>query len=430
MRMIHSNLSFILACLLCLVTISLKAQYQNVRIDKGKGGLFTPCEPTIAIDPSNNDRMVIGAMVDRVSYSQNAGRKWRTRTLKSGFGVFGDPHVIADEGSFYYFHLSDPEQTGWSGKMVLDRIVCQKTFNGKKWNGGAYTAHNPPNQHDRPSAVFDPHSGNIYLVWIQYDRFGSQDPGHQSNIMFSYSDDRGRTWQPPSRINELSGSCLGDESTVSNPTITASADGSICVVWTLNDKIFFDRSDDGGISWLRNDILLVDIPGGTRYSIPEFGKATCYPVIDCDRSEGRYSGNLYVSWSDQRNGDFDTDVWLIRSENGGNTWSPPVKINNDPPGNHQFFSWFTVDQKTGYLYSVFYDRRNLEGALTNVFLGFSEDGGSTFRNEKVSAKPFETDPDIFVGDKIDISAFNNKVRPVWTQVEDRSLSIWTAIIDF
>jgi hypothetical protein len=72
-------------------------------------------------------------------------------------------------------------------------------------------------------------------------------------------------------------------------------------------------------------------------------------------------GTLYLVWSDNRNGDnvtTDTDIFLARSSDGGNTWSAPIRVNNDPVGNKkdQWFPWATV-AADGSVVVVFHDRR-------------------------------------------------------------------------
>jgi hypothetical protein len=89
----------------------------------------------------------------------------------------------------------------------------------------------------------------------------------------------------------------------------------------------------------------------------------------------------------------------------------------------------TIDQETGKLWFVFYDRRNHEDISTDVYLAVSEDGGETFTNFKVSEIPFFPDDGIFFGDYTGISAVNDVVRPVWTRLHDNQLSLYTAIVD-
>jgi hypothetical protein len=113
----------------------------------------------------------------------------------------------------------------------------------------------------------------------------------------------------------------------------------------------------------------------------------------------------------------------------GDTWSAPARVNDDPPGRQQFFTWMTVDPVTGYLWFVFYDRRNYADEQTDVWCACSRDGGNTFHNFKVSESPFFPTSNIFFGDYTGISACNQIVRPIWTRLHDGKLSAWVAIVD-
>jgi len=89
----------------------------------------------------------------------------------------------------------------------------------------------------------------------------------------------------------------------------------------------------------------------------------------------------------------------------------------------------TIDQTTGYLYFVFYDRRNYTNNNTDVYMAISKDGGNTFTNFKVSESPFLPNAGVFFGDYNNVTAHNGIVRPIWTRLVGGSLSIWTALVD-
>jgi hypothetical protein len=177
------------------------------------------------------------------------------------------------------------------------------------------------------------------------------------------------------------------------------------------------------------NVFVSDIPGGWDYSIPGIFRCNGLPVTCCDLSQGPYRGNIYINWSDQRNESGDTDIWFIKSTDGGITWSPRKRVNDDPPGKQQFFTWMTVDQKTGYIYFVFYDRRAHSDLETDVYMAVSRDGGGSFQNFRVSESPFTPSSSIFFGDYTNVIAYNNIVRPIWTRLENGLLTVWTAIVD-
>jgi hypothetical protein len=134
-----------------------------------------------------------------------------------------------------------------------------------------------------------------------------------------------------------------------------------------------------------------------------------------------------LNWSDQRNGVSNTDIWLSKSTDGGNTWSKATRVNDDNTKRQQFFTWMTIDQTNGFLYFIFYDRRNYTNDSTDVYIAVSKDGGNSFINHKISERPFLPDKDVFFGDYTNITAYNDIIRPVWTRLNNGYLSVWTDI---
>jgi hypothetical protein len=89
----------------------------------------------------------------------------------------------------------------------------------------------------------------------------------------------------------------------------------------------------------------------------------------------------------------------------------------------------TIDQTTGILYFVFYDRRNTSNNFTDVFMARSTDGGETFTNFKVSESSFNPSSSIFFGDYTNIAAMNKMVYPMWMRLDVNALTVWTAIVN-
>lgn len=390
-----------------------------------------PSEPSIAINPVNPDQVVAGAIMNSVYVSEDGGKTWTESKMESESGVYGDPCVIADwEGNIYYFSLSDPEGKGWASERLLDRIVCQVSSDGgKTWPTDSYMGLDHPKDQDKEWAIADKKTGNIYCTWTQFDLYDSKDPKDSTHILFSYSGDKGDNWSTPTRINQHGGDCLDGDQTVEGAVPAVDKDGNIYVAWSFDEKIWFDRSYDKGITWLEKDIVAADQPGGWNYDVPGINRCNGLPVTVCDVSDGPHAGTIYINWTDQRNGEDDTDVWMVKSTDQGTTWSEPIRINDDEPGAHQFLTWMTVDPVTGYLYCVFYDRRGLEGIETNVYLAYSKDGGETFTNMKISESSFKPGSMIFFGDYTNISAYEGRVRPIWARADGNTMSIWTALVE-
>ncbi len=416
----------LLAFSLAFLSASLFSQHQNILIDD-VGSFYPPEEPSIIVSPYNTNHMVAGANIDNIYTSIDGGYNWSKVNPAASSGVWGDPCIIIDtNAAYYFFHLSNPA----SGGSWIDRIVCQKKNDiNASWNDGSYMGLNPPKQQDKEWAIVDTRNNNIYVSWTEFDDYGNPDPAFKSNILFSRSLDGGDSWSTALRINEVSGDCLDDDNTTEGAVPAVGPDGEIYIAWAGPAGLVFDRSLDEGDTWLDHDIFIDDFPGGWNYSIPGIMRCNGMPITKCDLSGGDNHGTIYVNWSDQRNGPDDTDVWLTKSTDGGDTWSSPKRVNDDPPGKQQFFTWMDIDQTNGYLYFVFYDRRNYNDENTDVYMAVSKDGGETFINFKVSESPFLPWSSIFFGDYTNVSAYNDVIRPIWARLQDGELSVYTAIID-
>lgn len=432
--------TFTLLFFALLIFCNAYPQYTNVTIFT-PGLSMPPEEPSICINPKNINLLVAGANINYVSYSTNGGVNWAAQfgLSNSQYGVWGDPCIICDtNGVFYYFHLSNSVSPGY----WIDRIVCQKsTNNGVTWNNpGSYTYFNSPKEQDKEWAVVDPRNNYIYVTWTQFDNYGTTNQTDSSNILFSKTTDGGNTWVnfgssgTAKRINLLGGDCYDEDNTVEGAVPAVGPNGEIYVGWSgpkiRNSQfgIFFNKSTDGGNTWLANPLYLADQPGGWDYIISGLQRCNGLPITCCDISNSPYRGNIYINWSDSA-GPNDHDIKFIKSTNGGLNWTAPLRVNNDAPGKEQFMSWMTVDQKNGHIYIVFYDRRNYTNTATDVYVARSTDGGNTFTNFIVSSSSFTPTSGTFFGDYTNIAAYNGRVRPIWARLQG-TLSVMTALVDF
>jgi len=418
----------LLLVLFVSVNLFVFAQPENIMI----GNQGNPEEPSIFINTINPAIIMAGANINKVYLSTDTGRTWTENTLESNFGVWGDPCIISDTaGDFYFLHLANPPSD--SGHWI-DRIICQKySTNQNIWTKDTFMGleGGPDYAQDKEWIAVDKSNNNLYVTWTQFDKYGSSDTIHKSNILFSKSTDGGHSWSVAKRINEVSGDCIDSDNTVEGAVPTVGLNGEIFVSWVGPEGLVFDKSLDGGNTWLEQDIFVANIPGGWDYDIPGINRCNGLPITDCDISGGQYNGTIYINWSDQRNGDDNTDIWVAKSNDNGNTWSSPIKVNNDTTLNHQFLTWMDIDQSTGYVYFVFYDRRNYSDKNTDVYIAVSKDGCNTFENYKISESPFIPTTSVFFGDYNNISVQNGIVRPIWTRFDQGigELSIWTALIN-
>jgi hypothetical protein len=407
---------------LFIIAYSTLSQHKNITVFTPE---LNPNEPSITIDFKNPRHIVAGCNLNWYAFSRNGGQTWQHSQLHSSYIVWGDPMLLTDTNSnFYYFHLSQRPGPKW-----LDRIVCQKsTDGGKTWNDGSFTEVDGK-QHDKEWAVVDRNTNTIYMTWTVFDKYGSRKPEDSTHILFSKSTDEGESWTKPLRINDRGGDCIDSDSTVEGAVPTVGPEGEIYVVWAGHNKLYFDKSTDGGDTWLEHDKIIANQYGGWDYDIPGIYRANGLPVITCDLSEGPNRGTIYINYSDQKYGINDTDVWLLKSTDGGDTWSESKPVNDGPRDKQQFLTWMTIDQTNGFLYFVFYDRRNHPDLMTDVYMAVSKDGGDTFENSKISEYPFSPNKNVFFGDYTNISAVNGTIRPIWTRMDSSKRTILTAIIN-
>ncbi len=410
--------------------VSFPKNIKNICIDS-TNSFIGPCEPSICINPTNPNNIVAGSVLNQVYHSHDGGYTWKKDILTSPYGVYGDPAIRADnKGNFYYSHLSNPVGKAYQDSSFLDRIVVQKSLdNGENWNAGSFTTPTNYKDQDKQWPVVDMQNNNIYMTWTEFDKYDSPAPTDHSRILFTKSIDGATTWSHPRTISDILGDCLDDDGTTEGAVPAVGPNGEIYVSWAVNEKLYFDKSLDGGDNWMPKDILVANQPGGWAFNVPSIMRCNGMPITAVDISASKYRGNIYINWSDQRNGINDTDIWLAKSSDRGDSWSKPIRVNDDESGKHQFFSWMSVDPITGFIYIVFYDRRNYDNEMTDVYLAYSTDGGTSFINKKISKEPFLPNELVFFGDYNDISAYNNMVRPIWTSLNGYQLKIWTAIID-
>jgi len=409
--------------LLLFVTAISQAQHINVQISAANA----PEEPSITINPKTPRYLAAGSNIRNAYYSSDTGRTWNSLLLTSTtYGVYGDPALVCDtQGNFYFFHLADPP-----GTPFLDRIVSQKsTNNGVSYDNGTSIGFNSTKVQDKQWGIVDRRNNNIYVTWTQFDVYGSNNPADSSHILFSRSTDAGLNWSTPVRLDQKGGDCVDDDNTVEGAVPAVGPNGEIYVAWAGPLGLVFDRSLDAGNTWMTNDKVIGPIPGGWAFDVPGIYRANGMPITVCDVSNGPHRGNIYVNWGDQRNGTTDTDIWFTRSSDGGNTWSNAIRVNDDAAGKQQFFSWMSIDQTNGYIYIVFYDRRNYTDVQTDVWMARSTDGGATFKNFKISDSPFAPSNTVFFGDYSNLTVHKGIIRPIWTRLDAGALSVWTALVD-
>ena len=405
-------------------------QFQNIQVNSDT--LTTCSEPSIALNPTNPDNLVIGVNNTYYLPTFDGGNTWTEGKMFSSMGVWGDPSLAFDlDGNLYFAHLSgEPPLSGrWA-----DRIIIQKsTDGGLTWNDGTYTGLNRPKFEDKEWISIDMtnsiYKNNLYVAWTEFDTLWYSHPAYKSRILFSRSTDAGETWSNAMKISDVEGDCLDDDNTTEGAIPAIGPDGEIYIAWAGPKGIVFDRSLDGGVTF-GDDIFVTDHVGGWGWGYEIEGiYGNGLPQTICDISNSPYRGTNYILWADQRNGELNPDILLKKSTDKGITWSETKIVNNDNSGRPQFFPWMCIDPITGIMYIVYYDRRNTISTMTEVYVARSTDGGETFSNFLISESAFEATIQKFLGDYINIVAYNGKAYPVWIRSDQFGRDIIMTKID-
>ncbi|PLX12563.1 MAG: hypothetical protein C0598_05770 [Marinilabiliales bacterium] len=154
-------------------------------------------------------------------------------------------------------------------------------------------------------------------------------------------------------------------------------------------------------------------------------RVNAFPSMAVDCSDGPNSGNIYVVWSNIGqpgvNTGNDTDIYMIKSEDDGTTWSDPIRVNQDETGlgKTHYLPWIAVDASNGTISTIFYDNRNCNNNQAEAWVANSSDGGNSWEDFKVSDVTFTPTPipgmaSGYFGDYLAIHAVDGKVYPAWT----------------
>lgn len=381
-------------------------------------------ETSVAVSPADSLR-VVGAWNDyfvRASgqntvigygWTADGGETWQSDRVDFSnlpeTQSTGDPVIVADsQGNFYMGILA------YSGSA--NGILVSKSLDG----GVSFdTPVRLDNGGDKEYLAVDLRNDNVYAVW--------ENAGGSFNqaIYFSRTTNGGASWTPRKQISTNGGG------TNNGATPSVGPGGEIHVVWSnFGNTIWFQRSVDEGDTWLPSDRAIrtdVNIPpsplnGGFR-NPPIPSSAT-------DATAGPFSGRIYVVWGDDRFGD--ADILLVSSADGGQTWTEPIRVNDDVIGNgaDQFFPWVHVDAQ-GHVQVVFLDRReDPENFLIGTYLATSTDGGLTFGpNIRVSDGIYGPTGFGFLGDYIGSSTGGGKIFPMWPDGRNGNPDVFSVGVD-
>ncbi|UCG68564.1 MAG: exo-alpha-sialidase [Thermoplasmata archaeon] len=418
-------------------------------------------EPAIAVDP--NDPMHIVAAGNDYSQpnkdawvgyyvSWDGGETWerdlipgyREDDILSPLSLFkaaGDPVVCFDSDSNVFIsgicfkRPTNPANpiTGWTPGPDDGIFVAKSTDGGKTFNqinilAAAMQA--PISFHDKEWMAVDMNNGNVYVVWVVFTLYSL------ATVLFSRSTDNGNSYSlPPMVISEYQALEVGSQGS----TIQVTPDGRVHISWIdfNQGQVRYTYSTNEGQSFSTPQSIADVNP--IPYALENGDYRTPTLLMSAvDLSDTNTSGYLYITWNDYRYGD--ADILLIYSWDNGQTWSEPVRVNNDEEGNghDQFFSAVAVSPQ-GWVHMVFYDRRDDENnTLIWAYYAISKNGGENFTvNMNMSDESFDGNnaPHPFIGDYIGICATNTAAYAVWCDTRDGtpesgSSEIYFGAVDF
>src|SRR5262249_8064774 len=147
-----------------------------------------------------------------------------------------------------------------------------------------------------------------------------------------------------------------------------------------------------------------------------------------------HRGNVYAIWVEREYpGAPPRDVFVASSADRGGTWSAPVRINDDPPGNDQVMPWMSVNG-SGTVEAIWNDYRNWRGMYTaDVYSSRSADGGATFSpNFRVTTVPSSWFAPLTLtpnfGDYIGSTSEGAGFYPAWADSRNNDIDVFVSHI--
>ena len=378
-------------------------------------------EPAIAVNPTEPRNLVAGS-IDAgqcaVYVSNDRGAMWTPSIMARapGFTNAGDPVVdFAADGTAYYLCMNTA-----SNNSQLGQYVYRSTDGGQMWGNPvlAITRANG-DRDDKGDLVVDDRPGSPYLgnVYVAATRLNES----PRRVHFARSTDQGASF--------VSQQVISDFDTGFAVSLAVGADGAVYAAWSREAPagtpagIMVDKSTDGGASFGA-------LTGGTDHVIQTGGIAT---AARPDPS-GRGNGNPYIAahptapnivyavWAENPAGVDDSDIRFSRSTDGGNNWSPSVRLNTDVNPVGEFFSqyWPTmaVDPVTGDIDIIWFSDENdpnrTDGTpLVDLYFTSSSNDGANFTTP-IRITPNSITPNAgFFGDYLGIDSFGGVAHPIW-----------------
>ena len=338
-------------------------------------------ESSIAVDPTNLSKMTIGwrqfnSVMSNFrqggwGYTTDGGTTWTFPGVLENNVFRSDPVLNSNEtGNFFY--------------LSLLQTFCDNVW--RSLNGGQSWT--------RLQA--DGGAGGGDKEWLTIDKTNGMGHGFQyqawstaaacSGGQFSRSTDGGVTWISP--INIPNSPVWG--------TLDVDTNGNLFIGGgNFGNQFYCIRSSNaqnGNVTPTFDQVTTVNLGGSIEYGAAiNPGGLAGQIFLAVDRSGGSTNNNIYMLASVLPTGaNNGTDVMFVRSTNGGQTFSAPLRINDDPI-NHNKWHWFGTLSvaPNGRLDAVWLDTRNASNNTdSQLFYSYSTDGGNTWSPNVAVSNPF------------------------------------------
>lgn len=252
---------------------------------------------------------------------------------------------------------------------------------------------------DKEWIVVNQQNGHVYMTYTRFGFDGS------TPIEFVKSVDGGRTWSPPSVIVP---NLLDTFNQATFPVVLPS--GRIVVFWISrtfslisgfeeSNRIEAAFSDDEGTTWSNARTVAIVNPQGEPHGYNRARRNILnapYAAVD------KQTGSVYVTYfhgttplpalvpnpadpTQQVPGPLDRsgNILVSKSTDGGNTWGPPIKVNDDPGTTSHVFPVIQVNKHRDVYIGWLDRRRDPANVFTELWANVSKDGGATYGHDKV-----------------------------------------------
>ncbi len=231
-------------------------------------------------------------------------------------------------------------------------------------------------------------------------------------------------------------------------SIDADNNGHVYISYTAGNltnpqelELYIIKSTDGGASYstpqLVTNFYFPD-ENEDQFIVEGLDATRLYPCphLAIDKSDTSTEGNIYISYTASGVDSSSTlglDIYMVKSDDGGTSWSSPQVINNnDNPDLHQYYSAIEVDD-FGDLFIAWYDRSDdINNQLTHYFIAESNDGGETFVKGPVTSEATDfrfagqANGNFSIGEYNSLITIDDYVIPFWSdgRTGDGSLSVY------